>query len=165
MDRIFLLRIATDREVVDFKQRYLFRCCHHVHYPISLGKKLCHRRAPATLLSLTLLKRVLESAGDGILVSMVRVLFLLAAILAVGAETLSFPKDDIVYPPIVAYVILSFLGQAVFGMALLRTGLLPAWVGWVTVAWSLVMLIFLIVAKPQDMYYPWLHYIALLRNG
>jgi len=119
----------------------------------------------ATLLSFTLLKRVLQAAGDGILASMALVLFLVAAILAVVAETISFPSDDIVYPPIVAYVILSFLGQAVFGMDLLRTGLLPRWVGWVTVIWNLVMLIFLVITKPQDMYYPWLHYIAPLLIG
>ena len=119
----------------------------------------------AALLSFTLLKRVLEAAGDGILASMALVLFFVAAILAVVAETMSFPSDDIVYPPIVAYVVLSFLGQAIFGLALLRTGLLPTWVGWVTVIWSLAMLVFLVVTKPQDMYYPWLHYIAPLLIG
>lgn len=119
----------------------------------------------AALLSFTLLRKVLEAAGDGILASIAWVLFLVAAVLAVVAETISFPSEDIVYPPIVAYVVLSFLAQAVFGMALLRTGVLPTWVGWVTVTWNLAMLIFLIVTKPQDMYYPWLHYIAPLLIG
>jgi hypothetical protein len=119
----------------------------------------------ATLLSFTLLTRVLEASGDNILAPMALVLFLVAAVLAVVAETMSFPSDDIVYPPIVAYVILSFLGQAIFGIALLRTGLLPTWVGCVTVIWNLTMLVFLVVAKPQDMYYPWLHYIAPLLIG
>ena len=119
----------------------------------------------ATLLSFTQLRRVLEAAGDSMLASMALVLFLVAAVLAVVAETISFPNEDIVYPPIVAYVILSFLGQAIFGMALLRTGLLPAWVGWMTVIWNLGMLVFLVVAKPQDMYYPWLHYITPLLIG
>lgn len=119
----------------------------------------------AVLLSFTLLKRLLEAAGHGVLASMALVLFLVAATLAVVAETLSFPGDDIAYPPIVAYVVLSFLGQAVFGMALLRSGLLPRWVGWVTVIWNLGVLVFLVVSKPQDMYYPWLHYIAPLLIG
>lgn len=119
----------------------------------------------AALLSFTILKRVLEAAGDGILATMALVLFLVAAVLAVVAETISFPSDDIAYPPIVAYVVLSFLGQALFGMALLRTGLVPAWVGWVTVIWNLAMLVFLTATKPQDMYYPWLHYIAPLLIG
>jgi len=119
----------------------------------------------ATLLSFTQLKRVLEDAGEGILASMALMLFLVAAALAVVAETLSFPSDAILYPPIVTYVILSFLGQAVFGMALLRSGLLPGWVGGVTVIWTLAMLIFLVVARPQDMYYPWLHYVAPLLIG
>lgn len=119
----------------------------------------------AALLSFTILKRVLEAAGDGILATMALVLFLVAAVLAVVAETISFPSDDIAYSPIVAYVVLSFLGQALFGMALLRTGLVPAWVGWVTVIWNLAMLVFLTASKPQDMYYPWLHYIAPLLIG
>ena len=119
----------------------------------------------AALLSFTILKRVLEAAGDGILATMALVLFLVAAVLAVVAETISFPSDDIAYPPIVAYVVLSFLGQALFGMALLRTGLVPAWVGWVTVIWNLAMLVFLTASKPQDMYYPWLHYIAPILIG
>ena len=119
----------------------------------------------AVLLSFTLLKRVLEAAGEGILTCMALVLFLVAVILVVVAETISFPSDDIVYPPLVAYVILSFLGQALFGMALLRTGLVPARVGWVTVIWNLAMLVFLTATKPQDMYYPWLHYIAPLLIG
>lgn len=119
----------------------------------------------AALLSFTLLKRVLEAVGDGMLASMALALFLVAATLCVVAETMSFPSDDIIYPPIVVYVVLSFLGQAIFGMALLRTGLLPRWVGWMTVIWNLVMLIILVVTKPQDMYYPWLHYIAPLLIG
>ena len=119
----------------------------------------------AVLLSFTQLKKVLEAAGDSILASTALVLFLVAAILAVVAETISFPSDDIIYPPIVAYVILSFLGQAVFGIALLRTGLLPTWAGWVTVIWNLAVLIFLVLTKPQDMYYPWLHYVAPLLIG
>ena len=119
----------------------------------------------ATLLSFTLLRKVLEAAGDRMLASMALVLFLVAAILAVVAETISFPRENIVYPPIVAYVVLSFLAQAVFGMALLRTGLLPKWVGRATVIWNLGMLVFLLVTKPHDMYYPWLHYIAPLLIG
>jgi hypothetical protein len=119
----------------------------------------------AVLLSFTQLKRVLEAAGDSILAPVALVLFLVAAILAVVAETISFPSDNIIYPPIVAYVVLSFLGQASFGTALLRTGLLPRWVGWVAVTWNLAMLIFMIITKPQDMYYPWLHYVAPLLIG
>lgn len=119
----------------------------------------------ATLFSFTRLKRVLEAAGDGIVASVALVLFLVGAILAAAAEVISFPSEEIVYPPIVAYVILSFLGQAVFGMALLRTGLLPTWVGWVSVIWNLAALVYMIIVKPRDMYYPWMHYIAPLIIG
>jgi hypothetical protein len=95
---------------------------------------------------------------------MALLLFLVAVILAVVAETISFPSDDIVYPPIVAYVILSFLGQAVFGMALLRTGLGATWVGWVTVIWNLAVSVCPIITRPQDISMAALCCAALHRN-
>jgi hypothetical protein len=38
-------------------------------------------------------------------------------------------------------------------------------VGWATVIWSLAWLIILPIARPKDMYYPWLHYVAPLIIG
>ena len=60
---------------------------------------------------------------------------------------------------------LTFLSQALFGAAVLRTGFLPAWVRSVTILWNLGWLIILPIPRPKDMYYPWLHYVALLLTG
>jgi hypothetical protein len=65
----------------------------------------------------------------------------------------------------VVFIVLAFVGQAVFGAALLRTGLLPGWVGWATILWNLGWLVILPIARPADMYYPWLHYVAPLLIG
>lgn len=117
------------------------------------------------VLGLTLLKGILENVGDSILAPMGLVLFFAAAVLAVVAETVSLNRQEIIYPTIVVFVILAFLGQAFFGLALLRTGLLPAWVGWTTVIWNLAWLVILPINRPQDMYYPWLHYVVPLLIG
>jgi hypothetical protein len=57
------------------------------------------------------------------------------------------------------------VGQALFGIAILRTGFLPAWVGWATVIWNLGWLVILPIARPRDIYYPWLHFVAPLIIG
>ena len=116
-------------------------------------------------LGLVLLERLLEAAGDRILPPLGLTLWLISATLMTAAETFSLSQQAGVYAPIVVSVILAFVGQAVFGMALLRTGLLPGWVGWFTIIWNLAWLIILPVARPSDMYYPWLHYMAPLLIG
>jgi len=83
----------------------------------------------------------------------------------VAAETFSLNRQEMIYAPIVAFVVLAFLGQAAFGAAILRTGLLPAWVGWATILWNLAWLVVLPIARPDNMYYPWLHYVAPLLIG
>ena len=92
-------------------------------------------------------------------------IFLIGAILVTAAETFSLSRQAWAYAPIVVSVILAFLGQAVFGMSLLQTGLLPAWIAWATIFWNLGWLVILPIARPHDMYYPWLHYVAPLLIG
>lgn len=112
------------------------------------------------VIGLILLERMLEAVGDRILAPSGMAIFLIGAVLAIVAETLFLSRQEWIYPSIVAFVVLAFLGQAVFGAALLRTGLLPRWVGWVTMLWNLGWLVVLPLTRPQDMYYPWLHYAA-----
>ena len=76
------------------------------------------------------------------------------------------------YALIVVYVVLAFLAQAAIGVILLRTGFLPAWIGWAAIAWNLAWLVALPVLSPRDIYFPVLHHtiplvigIALLRRG
>ena len=116
----------------------------------------------AAVLGFNLLEKMLEAAGDRIRAPSGMVLWLLAAGAVVFAETFFISRQEWVYAPIVAFVLLAFLSQAIFGAALLRTSLLPAWIGWAAILWNLGCLIILPFARPKDMYYPWLHYVAPL---
>jgi len=116
-------------------------------------------------LGLILLERLLGEAGDKVLPPIGMTIFLIGTILVLTAETFSLQREEYIYIPIVAFVILAFIGQAIFGVAILRTGFLPGWVGWAAVIWNLAWLIILPIARPQDMYYPWLHYVAPLIIG
>ena len=117
------------------------------------------------VLGLTLLERMLEAAGDKILAPSGMALLLIGAGVAIFGETFFISRQEWIYAPVVAFVVLAFLAQAVFGAALLRTDLLPGWVGWATILWNLGWLVVLPVARPKDMYYPWLHYVAPLLIG
>ena len=119
----------------------------------------------AATLGLVLLERLLGAAGDKVLSPLGLTIFVIGTVLVLAAETFGLQRQEYLYAPIVAFVVLAFLGQAAFGAAILRTGLLPGWVGWATVIWSLAWLIILPIARPQDMYYPWLHYVAPLFIG
>jgi hypothetical protein len=111
-------------------------------------------------LGFVLLERLLEAAGDRILAPLGMVIFLIGTALALAAEAFGLSHQTYEYAPIVVFVILAFLGEGTFGASILRSGLLPAWVGWTTVIWNLGWLIILPIARPQDMYYPWLFYVA-----
>jgi len=116
-------------------------------------------------LGLVLLERLLGAAGDKILSPLGLTIFLSGTVLVIAAETFSLNRQEMIYAPIVAFVVMAFVGQAAFGWAILRTGLLPGWVGWATVIWNLAWLAILPIARPQNVYYPWLHYIAPLIIG
>lgn len=116
-------------------------------------------------LGFVLLERLLEAAGEQILSILGLTVFLMGTVLALAAESFGLSLKDYLYPPIVVFVVLVFLGQTAFGFAILRSGLLPAWVGWATVVWNLAWLVILPIARPQDMYYPWLHYVAPVLIG
>jgi hypothetical protein len=116
-------------------------------------------------LGLVLLEKLLEAAGERILAPSGMAIFLIGVVLVLTVETFSLSQQEWVYAPTVAFVVLAFVGQAAFGASILHSGFLPAWVGWATVIWNLTWLIILPIARPQDMYYPWLHYVAPLIIG
>ena len=116
-------------------------------------------------LGLVLLERLLGAAGDQILAPIGLTIFLIGTVLVLAAETFSLGWQEMIYAPIVAFVVLAFIGQAIFGGAILRTGLLPVWVGWATILWNLAWLVILPIARPQDIYFPWLHYVAPVMIG
>lgn len=67
------------------------------------------------------------------------------------------------------YMILGLLAFAGFGWSVLRTGLLPAWAGWMTVLWSLSWLILTVVTQitiPAGVFlWPWILGAILILEG
>jgi hypothetical protein len=116
-------------------------------------------------LGFVLLERLLEATGDRVLAPVGLAIFLIGTTLVLAAETFALSRQESAYAPIVAFVVLAFIGQAVFGASILRTGLLPGWVGWATIVWNLGMLIFLPLTRPQDVYFPWVHHVAPVLIG
>jgi hypothetical protein len=116
-------------------------------------------------LGFVVLERMLEADGDRILAPIGMALFLMAAIIVLAAESFALKQQEYSYAPIAVFVVLAFLGQAAFGLSILRTGLLPGWVGWATVIWNLAFLVILPIFQPQDIYYPVLYYVAPLVIG
>ena len=119
----------------------------------------------AATLGFMLLAQLLKNRGDVILSTLAMTIFLMSAVLSLTAESLELGRQEGLYPTIVVSVILAFTGQALFGLSILRTGYLPVWVGWTAVIWNLGWLVILPIARRQEMYYPWLHYVAPLVIG
>jgi len=112
-----------------------------------------------------LLTRLLDGAGDRIVAPLAMLLVLVSTMLIVTAETYSLSQQQSLSAAVAVFIFLSLLGQAAFGLSILRAGFLPAWVGWATIVWGLAWMIILPIARPDDMYYPWLHYVAPLMIG
>lgn len=119
----------------------------------------------ATVLGLALLEDMLQAAGGSVLARLGMLAYLVGAVVVVVAETAYLGKRDWIYPQIVLYVVLAFLGQAAFGAALLRTGLVAAWAGWATVIWNMGWLFVMLIVRPNDIYFPVLHHVAPLIIG
>ncbi len=66
---------------------------------------------------------------------------------------------------IAAFVVLTFLGQAAYGAAVLQTALLPHWAGWLLVIWNLAWLVVVFAFSARDPYYPALFYLGPLVLG
>ena len=116
-------------------------------------------------LGLVTLTTLLLKAGDSVLSVLALILFLLAALLWIVEHSIhlsmtvwaagetsrtSLVPDS--YEPMYQlaetveriYTVLAFTSVAIYGWALLKTGLLPSWVGWVSIGWSgLGLIVFL----------------------
>jgi hypothetical protein len=125
-----------------------------------------------TAIGLMLLEGYLQSTNGYVLARAGAAAYLIGAVLVVAAEAVTLkPGSPNLYPLMAVYVVLALLAQALVGAALLQAGLLPAWVGWVTILWNVTWLVVLPLTSAQDMYYPILHHfmplvigIALLRQ-
>jgi hypothetical protein len=111
------------------------------------------------------LESLLRNAGDSIIARLALTAYLLATAVLLTAEGSFLNNHEWVYSQVVLYAVLAFLAQAAFGAALLRTGLVPAWLGWATILWNLSWLAFFTIIRPPDVYYPVLHHAAPLIIG
>lgn len=66
---------------------------------------------------------------------------------------------------IVAYVLLAFLAQLAFGVIIVRTGFLPAWIGWAAIVWNIAWPAVLPIVSSRDIYFPVLHHVFPLLAG
>jgi hypothetical protein len=119
----------------------------------------------ATILGLALLEDMLHSAGAPVLARLGLMTYLFGGVIVVVAETAYIGKREWMYPQIVLYVVLAFLAQAAIGLALLQTGIVASWVGWVTVIWNLAWLLVMLIVRPHDIYFPVIHHVAPLIIG
>ena len=118
-----------------------------------------------TVLGLALLADLLSAAGDTFLAQLGAAAYLFGALLVVVTETTYLHNGEWNNPQVVTYVVLALLAQAAFGVALLQTGLVAVWAGWMTVIWNLGYLLIIAVFRPHEVYYPAIHFVAPLIIG
>jgi hypothetical protein len=109
-------------------------------------------------LAYVMLAVILRDAGDPIVSTLATVLFLIGIVSAIGYWALVLPitilaaeeasrtktipeyyeRHQLAPESLMEiYIFLGLLATAGFGWALLETGILPGWVGWVTLGWGL----------------------------
>lgn len=130
------------------------------------------------LVGLTMLTTILEGAGERVLSRLGLVGLLLAVVLWVvfsahravvsvmaAQETVGTGTVPPYYEPLArwgfalfyVYAVVGFLALAAYGGSLLQVGLLPAWVGWGTIIFSIAMLVLLLITGdtlPAFHYFP-----------
>jgi hypothetical protein len=89
-----------------------------------------------TLIGLGWLATILRSAGDRGLGLLGLVAFDFATALWVVDSAIWYSGQSWVFELELGYVLLACLANAAFGAAVLRTGILPAWVGWAAIVWG-----------------------------
>jgi hypothetical protein len=126
-----------------------------------------------TAIGFMMLEGHLQASDGRVLARAGAFAYLFAGVLGVAAEAISLslayqsdhPAELKVYAVIVTYVVLAFLAQATIGGALLQSGALAGWIGWVAILWNLAWLVALPIASPRDMYFPVLHHVVPLLIG
>ena len=122
-----------------------------------------------TAIGFVLLEGLLHNTDGRVLARTGATAYLFGGIPLVAAEALSLSLGEGFeqrgYALIVMCVVLAFLAQAAIGGALLQSGLLATWIGWVTILWNLGLLVMLPVITPEDMYFPIVHHLMPLLIG
>ncbi len=117
-----------------------------------------------TAIGLMLLKEYLTGSGHA-WAAIGAYLYLFGAVLIVTAEALDLSGGGSTYGLAVMYVVLALLGQVAIGIAIAISDILPALLGWATIAWNATWLIILPLTTPQEMYFPVLHHAMPLAIG
>jgi hypothetical protein len=118
-----------------------------------------------SVLGFATLELMLRSAGSVILPRLAFVTYLVGATVLISAESALIGGRPHVYAQIVTWMVAAFLAQAIFGVALVRSVLVPSWAGWSTVVWNLGIFALLAAFSPSDMYYPVVHFVAPIIIG
>lgn len=110
-------------------------------------------------LGLAGLTGLLRQAGDPLLseigLTAYAVGVVLLAVVEVSWLTEARLPEQFIHTLLRLFVVASFVAQAVFGSALLATGLLPGWLGWTTIIWNLAWCA--VMLRAGDPYYPFMH--------
>lgn len=114
----------------------------------------------SVLLGFAVLTDLLRDAGDRVLSWLGLLTYLLGTVFIVIVELNDAMNGGYLRDYAHLYTFLAFIVQAVYGIALLRTGLVPTWVGWTTIVWNLGWLAwFYTVNYPTGPgYYPGWHW-------
>lgn len=118
-----------------------------------------------SVVGFAVLELLLRSAGAIALPRLAFVTYLVGATVLVTAESALIGGRPYVYAQIVTWMVLAFLAQAAFGVALLRTAIVPSWAGWSTIVWNVGIFALLATVSPGDMYYPGVHFVAPVLIG
>jgi hypothetical protein len=90
-----------------------------------------------TLFGLATLELVVGEAGERVLGRMATIAFLVGSVGWVVTDTLALHGVPWVFEFERDYVVSTCFAMAAFGWAFLRTGVLPRWLGWTAIGWSL----------------------------
>lgn len=118
-----------------------------------------------TSLGLVLLSDMLNASGYAFWARLGTTAYVFGAVLVVSAETAFISRNEWNSAQVTLYIILALLGQAAIGAALLQTGFVAEWIGWLTVIWNVGFLSTFIILRPREVYYPVIHFFAPLVIG
>jgi hypothetical protein len=119
-----------------------------------------------TAVGLALLARYLQHSDGRVLARTGAILYFLGGVLIVASEATDLTRgfhETRLEAPVVSYIVLSFLAQVAIGGSLLQAGLLAAWIGWVTIVWSIGCL--MVSAVTGSYYIPFEHHVMPLVIG
>ena len=91
-----------------------------------------------TLLGLTAFQVVLTDSGDRLLARLGTIAYLVGVVLWIVADAIDLATGRFIYELERDYVVLACLTIAAFGAAILRTHILPRWVGGMALVWAIV---------------------------